>query len=51
MGIPCPENVETIKEDENLKLINELLSKTKTFDSGILELKKYMAMNTLFSPV
>ena len=51
MGIPCPENFEGVKEDENLKLINDLLSKTKTFDTGILELRKYMTINTLFSPV
>ena len=32
-------------------MINELLSKTKTFDSGITELKKYSTLNPLFSPV
>ena len=35
MGVPCPEIKEENKEDEHLKMINELLSKTKTFDSGI----------------
>lgn len=39
------------QEDENIKKINELLSKSKTFDAGIVELRKYMTLNPNFIPV
>lgn len=36
MGVVYPENIENLaQEDENLKKINDLLSKTKTFETGI----------------
>ena len=34
-----------------MKKINDLLSKTKTFDTGIAELRKYMTANPEFIPV
>lgn len=52
MGIAYPENIEKMaQEDENLKKINELLSKSRTFDTGLSELRKYMATNPHFIPV
>ena len=51
MGIPYPENADNAcPEDEELKKINELLSKTKTFDHGIAKLKLYMTSNPDFQP-
>lgn len=52
MGVAYPENIEKLaQEDENLKKINDLLSKTKTFDTGVAELRKYMSSNPEFIPV
>jgi hypothetical protein len=34
-----------------MKKISELLSKNKTYDTGILHLKKYMQQNQAFSPI
>lgn len=52
MGVAYPENIEGLaQEDENLKKINDLLSKTKTFDTGVAELRKYMTANPEFIPV
>ena len=52
MGIPYPDNAEQIAapEDEELKKINELLSKAKTFDNGIAQLKIYIVKNPDFQP-
>ena len=51
IGVPYPESTETFQqEDEELKKINELLSKTKTFDRGIAELKKYQLSYPEFNP-
>jgi hypothetical protein len=36
---------------DELKKISDLLSKHKTFDTGILHLKKYSQMNQDFSPI
>lgn len=37
--------------DDELKRICDLLSKSKTFDTGILHIKKYCQMNQDFSPI
>lgn len=51
-GIAYPENIQKMEQDdENIKKINELLSKSKTFDAGIVELRKYMVANPNFIPV
>lgn len=39
------------REIEDLKKISDLLSKHKTFETGILHLKKHCQMNQNFSPV
>jgi len=52
LGVSYPENAGHLpQEDENLKRINDLLSKSKTFDAGIVELKKYMNANPTFNPI
>lgn len=51
MGVAYPDNAAVYQpEDEELKKINELLSKTKSFDIGIVELKKYQSNNPDFNP-
>ena len=47
LHIPYPEK-NNVSDD--LKKINELLSKTKTFDAGIDRLKKYMDIDQDFNP-
>lgn len=49
-GIPYPEKGRPTQNEE-MKKINELLSKNKTFDSGVEKLKKYVEMNPDFSPL
>lgn len=39
------------KENEELKKINELLSKNKTYETGIVQLRKYVEKHPEFSPV
>lgn len=52
MGVVYPDNIENLaQEDESLKKINDLLSKTKTFETGVFELRKYMSANPEFIPV
>jgi hypothetical protein len=54
LNIRLPERVKeksSSKENEELKKINELLSKNKTFDTGIQYLKKYIQVHPEFSPI
>ncbi len=46
-----PRNRSQQKENDELRKINELLSKTKSFDAGISQLKKYIAQHPEFSPL
>lgn len=39
------------KENEELKKINELLSKTKSYETGIAQLRKYVEKHPEFAPV
>lgn len=39
------------KENEELKKINELLSKTKSYEAGIVQLRKYVEKHPEFSPI